>query len=602
MAGLTSEATKIIETASVEGQDFTAEVIALIHNMDLLTVLEILELELGRQHRFVEDVSASDVSFHNSTLSKFKFSHGYYQHLIYETRVGASRRRELHRRVGSALEQLWKGSEEAIGIQLAHHFELAGEAERAIKYYVLATQRGLALADFEAAALCAETGLRIAQQGVSAESENDVNSLYVAGATAARVRGDFRGAERIAREGLAHSAEGPLLIRLKLKSELARSLYNLDSNFAESESELRQAIALANELKDRRVGADLFRQLGIVFQRQGQFLDALEQYLTSLDSVEADLELMVTADAINAIGVAFALLGRAETAITFHNSALQLAGAQKNRSRDTLFLNDSCSPLRRLGRLEQVTDVTERSFRLAKDQGKIGALARAQYERAQVHRVQRKWREYGVALQDVLAHGSQLGTQSPQLRKARGELLLLSSLEPGLKLNLRVADELSALGEPGVTGTTEMHSVDYVSAILNYQSQDMANSLVHFRNVVEQITKMPGEPCWAWPFLRSLALFGISAITVSDESANTYKAAVKHLHRALAQFGETGVWHDVEFWGMVLSHVCGVTWPDVNSFITTGGSVVSESVTLLESRSLAELSRLTSLVPNLRAL
>ena len=364
---LSSEASHIIETAAVEGQEFTAEVIAHIHGMDLLKVLEILEIELGRSHRLVEDMSPSATLMSHlrsahPKLSRFTFTHGYYQHLIYTTRVGNSRRRELHGRVALAMEQLWTSGTEQIAAQLAQHFELAADSERAIPYYATAAQRGLRLADFESAAVCAESGLRLVGHAAGTVSADHLGTLYVSGTTAARVRGDFRHAETLAREGLALPATAvPDRIRMRLKSELARSLYNLDVDFAEAEAQLQEAISLAESLAELSQQADLRRQLGIAFQRQGRFIEAVGQYLKALDIVPADDPGIVVADTVNSVGVTFALLGRNDFAVTCHQSALRLAAAQGDSSRDTLFLNDGAAPLRRLGRISDVRDTVTKA-------------------------------------------------------------------------------------------------------------------------------------------------------------------------------------------------------------------------------------------------
>ena len=595
---LSSEASHIIETAAVEGQEFTAEVIAHIHGMDLLKVLEILEIELGRSHRLVEDMSPSATLMSHlrsahPKLSRFTFTHGYYQHLIYTTRVGNSRRRELHGRVALAMEQLWTSGTEQIAAQLAQHFELAADSERAIPYYATAAQRGLRLADFESAAVCAESGLRLVGHAAGTVSADHLGTLYVSGTTAARVRGDFRHAETLAREGLALPATAvPDRIRMRLKSELARSLYNLDVDFAEAEAQLQEAISLAESLAELSQQADLRRQLGIAFQRQGRFIEAVGQYLKALDIVPADDPGIVVADTVNSVGVTFALLGRNDFAVTCHQSALRLAAAQGDSSRDTLFLNDGAAPLRRLGRISDVRDTVNGSARLAKEQGKIGALARATYELAQAARVESDWTEYSARLFDVLEHAAALGAQSPQLSKARGELLLLSCSRPDLSRPLNVAEEAAALGPPRVTGTSEMHSADYVRGMLALSAGDSGTALGHFERLAEAVAAMPAEPCWAWSFLRAMALLGSAVCTEALNDDALRHAAASAFREAHSRFGDPQVWRDIDFWGSVLGTVAEIDWLPGGLELVPGASVHSAPIDALQAAARTKVAQL----------
>src|ERR671911_1653858 len=66
---------------------------------------------------------------------EYLFRHGLVQDAAY-TSLLKQERRELHGRVGAALEELYPDRASELAPVLAMHFEQAGDAERAIDYYV----------------------------------------------------------------------------------------------------------------------------------------------------------------------------------------------------------------------------------------------------------------------------------------------------------------------------------------------------------------------------------------------------------------------------------------------------------------------------------
>ena len=62
------------------------------------------------------------------------------QEAVYET-ILLKRRREFHRRVGEAMEELYPERLEGLYGLLAHHYTLAGQRDQAIKYYRQASRQ-----------------------------------------------------------------------------------------------------------------------------------------------------------------------------------------------------------------------------------------------------------------------------------------------------------------------------------------------------------------------------------------------------------------------------------------------------------------------------
>src|SRR5919109_2475805 len=67
----------------------------------------------------------------------FAFRHALLEDVAYASLVRSDRQR-MHQAVAEAMERLQTGQAPALAPALARHFELGGDAERAVRYYSLA--------------------------------------------------------------------------------------------------------------------------------------------------------------------------------------------------------------------------------------------------------------------------------------------------------------------------------------------------------------------------------------------------------------------------------------------------------------------------------
>ena len=133
--------------ASVEGELFTAEVVARLQGVEERKMVEQLSRELDKRHRLVH--SQSILRMDGRLLSRYRFRHSQIQKYLYGM-LDEVERVYLHEQVGTALEELY-GSEEqksAIAVQLARHFQEAGIAKKAIHYLHQAGKRAMQLSAY----------------------------------------------------------------------------------------------------------------------------------------------------------------------------------------------------------------------------------------------------------------------------------------------------------------------------------------------------------------------------------------------------------------------------------------------------------------------
>ncbi|MFW6163980.1 MAG: ATP-binding protein [Planctomycetota bacterium] len=136
---------ELLGAASVEGEQFTAEVVAEVVGAAIEHVCELLSREAGKEHRLVTAQSVRQVD--GRSLSVYRFRHALFQIYLHQ-HLDVVERARLHGRVGRALEQLYEGSLDRhpqIVHSLARHFESAGLTERAVRYYTRAGKNALRL-------------------------------------------------------------------------------------------------------------------------------------------------------------------------------------------------------------------------------------------------------------------------------------------------------------------------------------------------------------------------------------------------------------------------------------------------------------------------
>jgi len=176
IARLPREAQELLAVASVEGEEFTAEVVARVQGADERELLRVLSGTLSQEHRLVRATSLRRLG--EQRLSRYRFRHFLFQDYLYQ-RLDPVQRADLHERAGLALEALYgavprvffaslqqdlasmrvletaysgpAGEAAVMAPELARHFQAAGLTSKAATYLQQAAERaGTFLAHHEA--------------------------------------------------------------------------------------------------------------------------------------------------------------------------------------------------------------------------------------------------------------------------------------------------------------------------------------------------------------------------------------------------------------------------------------------------------------------
>ena len=145
----------MLTVAAVQGEEFTAEVVASALGYNEKDTVERLSGALARELGLITPARIELLPSANSRRrrSHYRFRHALFQKYLYDHQDDMERAC-LHEAVGNALENLHQGDEVALsGLSpsLARHFEIAGLTDKAVDYLLESGRRANALAAYDEA-------------------------------------------------------------------------------------------------------------------------------------------------------------------------------------------------------------------------------------------------------------------------------------------------------------------------------------------------------------------------------------------------------------------------------------------------------------------
>ncbi|HSR33414.1 MAG TPA: AAA family ATPase, partial [Anaerolineae bacterium] len=132
----------MLAAASVEGEEFTAEVVARVQMADERQVVQRLSGPLSQQHHLVHAQGLQWLE--GQRLSRYRFRHFLFQKYLYN-KLDPVQRAHLHGSMGNALETLHGEQAGELAVPLARHFEAAGMTVKAVEYLLQAGNRDVRL-------------------------------------------------------------------------------------------------------------------------------------------------------------------------------------------------------------------------------------------------------------------------------------------------------------------------------------------------------------------------------------------------------------------------------------------------------------------------
>ena len=254
LSRLPAEWRAILDVASVVGEEFEAELVARVLNLDERVVQRALGGSLSKQQRLVQAGGLSRTT-KGQRLSRYRFRHSLFQHYLYNV-LDEAERANLHEAVGSGLVTLHDEQVVDLASRLAWHFESAGILDKAADYCLMAGHHALRLSAHEDATAHYLRGLALLnrlpqpddpalrQARLRCELALNLGLARLLGATGGWANPDqLRTYERV----FALAQE--LTCQAEMTPELWQAFF-AQVETAAAQGEFRQALVLANRLYD----------------------------------------------------------------------------------------------------------------------------------------------------------------------------------------------------------------------------------------------------------------------------------------------------------------------------------------------------------------
>ena len=152
------EEIRTLEAASVAGAEFSTLAVAAGLQEDRAHVEARCD-ELAHRNQLIKDCGVQELP-DGEAANRFGFIHALYRNVLYE-RMSASRRVQLHRRVGEHEEKLHGDRALEIAAELAMHFERGSDYEPAVKYLRHAAENAIRRFAYHEAVRLARRGLEL---------------------------------------------------------------------------------------------------------------------------------------------------------------------------------------------------------------------------------------------------------------------------------------------------------------------------------------------------------------------------------------------------------------------------------------------------------
>jgi len=139
---------RLLSLASVQGEEFTAEVLSRVQGASSRQTVDVLSRELDKRHGLIKLQGIQRKE--GQRISTYRFRHILFQFYLYGE-LDEAERSYLHEEVGDALETIYGDQVEEVAFRLARHFDEAGVTPKTVHYLRLAGDRAVRMSANEEA-------------------------------------------------------------------------------------------------------------------------------------------------------------------------------------------------------------------------------------------------------------------------------------------------------------------------------------------------------------------------------------------------------------------------------------------------------------------
>ncbi len=364
LARLERQQRDILTSASVEGVEFHTQVLGQLLGTNERELVRELSRELDKRHHLVQE--AAEVRLGRQILARYRFSHSVFQQYLYND-LTHTEQRIYHGDVAAALEQLYTGHAADIAAQLAHHYDEAGDADRAIPYLVQAADRSRGLSAFADAARSYERALVLMDE---TRAGGDLRpGLLVKLGNVQENLGRFEPARLCFEEALSLARRsGDCAVTAGALSGLGWVSVKQGA-YGEARRLCEEALQAANACEARAAAALAMRRLGVIARRLGDNSLAASHYQASLALYRELCDREGEIACLNNLANTETSQGDFAAATQHLNDVLAVAREIGNRFTVAIALGNLGEVSRRRGDLHSAQDSLQQAIALCRELG-----------------------------------------------------------------------------------------------------------------------------------------------------------------------------------------------------------------------------------------
>lgn len=367
--------------ASVEGEDFTVQVVTRLRQLDEIKIFDNLET-LEHRYRLIQEQESKETELR--VLDFYRFAHRFFREHIYK-QLSGGKRRILHRQVGECLESLYSNKQEIAG-QLALHFREAHELLKAAKYALMAVQHEHTRYAWTEAENWCQFGMELIDKLPRSNETIEIRfGLLEKLGEIYYHSSDYFKAEKVYRESLNLSQQ------LQIDIERIVNVYDKLSDACYYQGRFQEAIILLEQGKKILIDHNvpfgkphIDIESSLAYYDQEQFgkgdiaVDALYQVLAKAEQLPKTPKIeRVISGTYNMLGILLERLGKYSESIVAYQQSLELVKKVGDKVAEIQRLLNIASHYLTIGEFEQgMTYITE-GLDLSKQVGDLNSKASA---------------------------------------------------------------------------------------------------------------------------------------------------------------------------------------------------------------------------------
>jgi len=317
---------KILRVGSVEGNEFTLQVVSRVLSMPEERLVELIGERLIRGYGFLDEAGEKRLK---RILELYRFRHAYLRDTIYERGLTEGEKRRLHRLVGEALEAVVGEDNIDFLPQLYQHFLIAEMPDKVIDYVLKLIPMYNYMGLYWVVLGLVDEALKL-WEGSEERSVEKLMKLKMWKASALDSLGRYEESKEIYEEVLRWQIEN----LGEEHPDVAWSLHNIGlvynelGEYGKALEYYEKSLEMSKKIygdEHPNVAANL-NNIGLVYKNLGEYDKALGYYEKSLEISKKILgeEHLAVATSLNNIGNVYCNLGEYEKALEYYEKSLEI--------------------------------------------------------------------------------------------------------------------------------------------------------------------------------------------------------------------------------------------------------------------------------------